>query len=136
MREMDIHALLEWYVTEIRQKMLMRRKGNGICRYKERDYAISELLFFSERGTIINPNTIRARLNKISKSVSLPNHLHPHILRHTGCTLMVPLFTPEIAQKYMRHKWLTTTLTYYHSNPLEAGNEVNEALAGLFEEDE
>jgi len=49
---------------------------------------------------------------------------------------MVPLFTPEIAQKYMRHRWLSTTLTYYHSSPLEAGNEVNEAFAGLFDEDE
>ena len=48
---------------------------------------------------------------------------------------MVPLYSPEIAQKYMRHKNLFTTLYYYHPTPLNAAHEVNSAVA-LFGDDE
>ncbi|SMG65408.1 hypothetical protein BMETH_33701332441274, partial [methanotrophic bacterial endosymbiont of Bathymodiolus sp.] len=36
---------------------------------------------------------------------------------------MVPVYSPEIAQKYMRHKNLYTTLGYYHPTPLDAASE-------------
>ncbi|HCF1428307.1 TPA: site-specific integrase [Pseudomonas aeruginosa] len=54
--------------------------------------------------------------------------LTPHILRHTGCTNMVGVFSAEVAQKYMRHKNLYTTLGYYHPAPLDAANEANAPL--------
>jgi integrase len=81
-------------------------------------------------------NTFRKRLAEVAiESGVIANKLTPHTLRHTGCTLMVPLYSPEIAQKYMRHKNLHTTLYYYHPATLQAGNEVNAAVA-LFDDEE
>jgi len=138
MREADIKDLLEWYVAKIRHKILLRRntKGDGICKYDGKEYVVNNLLFPSERGGGVHPNTIRSRLNKIAELSNLPRRLTPHTLRHTGCTLMVPLYSPEIAQKYMRHKRLSTTLQYYHPDPLTAGNEVNAALDLFDDEDD
>ncbi|CAM3203174.1 hypothetical protein SHAL103562_21250 [Shewanella algae] len=48
---------------------------------------------------------------------------------------MVPLYSPEIAQKYMRHKNLYTTLGYYHPTVLDAASEPNAAF-DLFDEEE
>lgn len=49
---------------------------------------------------------------------------------------MVPLYSPEVAQKYLRHKHLHTTLYYYHPATLDAGNEVNAAMELFDDEDE
>jgi integrase len=130
--------VLLWYVGRVRQKMLMRRKGTdeGTCTYDGETYLTAQLLFPSERGSVINPNAFRKRLTAMAQAAGvISRKLTPHTLRHTGCTLMVPLFSPEIAQKYMRHKNLYTTLSYYHPTPLDAANEVNTPLA-LFGEDE
>lgn len=138
MREPEIHALLEWYTSSVRQKILLRRNdaGPGLSRYMERTYVTSQLLFPSERGGVINPQAFRKRLNTIAPLAGVVRKkLKPHVLRHTGCTLMVPVYSPEIAQKYMRHKNLFTTLYYYHPSPLNAANEVNQAVA-LFSDDE
>lgn len=138
MREPDVHQVLLWYVGRIRQKMLMRRKGadDGTCTYDGNIYLTAQLLFPSERGSVINPNAFRKRLTAMAQAAGvIRRKLTPHTLRHTGCTLMVPLYSPEIAQKYMRHKNLYTTLSYYHPTPLDAANEVNTPLA-LFGEDE
>lgn len=138
MRERDIHELLKWYTTQVRQKLLMRRKGSdeGTCMFKEKSYLTAQLLFPSERGGVINPNAFRKRLNAMAVNAGvIRKKLTPHTLRHTGCTLMVPIYSPEIAQKYMRHKNLYTTLSYYHPVPLDAANEVNTPIA-LFEDED
>jgi len=141
MREQQIFDLLEWYVSNVRQKLLLRRKSkpndNGVCIFDDEEYLVNNLLFPSERGGVVHPNTYRDRLKKIASLANLPRKITPHTLRHTGCTLMVPLYSPDIAQKYMRHRRLSTTLQYYHPNPLSAGDEVNCALDMLFDyEDE
>ena len=95
------------------------------------------MLFISERGGVVSPQTFRDRLSQIAvESGVIAQKLTPHTLRHTGCTLMVPLYTPEVAQKYMRHKNLHTTLYYYHPGTVQAGNEVNGAIALFDDEDE
>jgi len=131
MREPEIYELLMWYLSSIRQKILLRRKnsGNGLCRYDDKVYATVNLLFPSERGGVINPNAFRTRLNSMAVKAGLMHHkLTPHILRHTGCTNMVGVCSAEVAQKYMRHKNLYTTLGYYHPAPLDAANEANAPL--------
>lgn len=138
MREPEIHALLEWYLSSVRQKILLRRKdaGGGLCRFAEKNYLTAQLLFPSERGGVINPQALRKRFKTIAVRAGIVRKkLTPHVLRHTGCTLMVPVYSPEIAQKYMRHKNLFTTLYYYHPSPLNAAHEVNQAVA-LFSDDE
>lgn len=141
MREQQVYELLDWYIRTIRPKMLLRRKiGEGdstICKFEDKTYRVGELLFISERGGVVSPNTFRERLTKVAiASGIIANKLTPHILRHTGCTLMVPLYSPEIAQKYVRHKHLHTTLYYYHPATLDAGNEVNGAMELFDDEDE
>lgn len=131
MREPAIYELLTWYLTTVRQKILLRRRGsgNGLCRYGDKEYPTGNLLFPSERGGVIDPNVFRKRLNSMALKAGVIHHkLTPHILRHTGCTNMVGVFSAEIAQKYMRHKNLYTTLGYYHPVPLDAANEANAPL--------
>jgi site-specific recombinase XerD len=128
MREPEIYELLKWYMKNVRQKILMRRKdsGDGTCKFREQIYLVSNLLFPSERGGVVCDNAFRKRLNQIALDAGVTmKKLTPHILRHTGCTLMVPVYSPEIAQKYMRHKNLYTTLGYYHPTPLDAASEAN-----------
>lgn len=138
MREPEVHGLLDWYLSSVRQKLLLRRKvaGNGLCHFDGQNYVTAQLLFPSERGGVINPQAFRKRLRSMAMRVGvIRKKLTPHVLRHTGCTLMVPVYSPEIAQKYMRHKNLFTTLYYYHPTPLNAAHEVNSAVA-LFRNDE
>lgn len=128
MREPAIYELLKWYIENVRQKLLMRRNdsGDGTCVFGEQTYLTSNLLFPSERGGVVGDNAFRKRLNKIALDAGVTlKKLTPHTLRHTGCTMMVPLYSPEMAQKYMRHKNLYTTLGYYHPTPLDAANEAN-----------
>lgn len=139
MREPMIHNLLKWYLDEVRPKLLLRRKDakDGVCSFGGADYRTADLLFPSERGGVVDPAQIRKRLKQMAMNAgTITKRITPHILRHTGCTLMVPVYSPEIAQKYMRHKNLFTTLGYYHPSPLEAGNKVNAALVLFDDEDE
>ncbi len=139
MREQAIFELLDWYIKNIRPKLLLRRKiheaDTTICEFEGKTIRVAELLFPSERGGVVPKNAVRERLIKVAiDSGVVTNKLTPHTLRHTGCTLMVPIYSPEIAQKYMRHKHLHTTLHYYHPSTLEAGNEVNAAIE-LFDDE-
>ena len=137
MREPEVHRLLTSYLSSIRRRILLRRPdaGTGLCKFGDRKFVTAHLLFPTERGGVMNPQTFRKRLKSIAMRAGVIRHkLTPHVLRHTGCTLMVPMYSPEIAQKYMRHKNLYTTLYYYHPTPLDAANEVNAAVA-LFRDD-
>lgn len=138
MREPEIYSLLIWYLDNIRPALLLRRdnKNDGVCIYKKESYLTAQLLFPSERGGVVNDNAFRNRLKSITMATGvIPKRVTPHILRHTGCTLMVPIYSAEISQKYMRHKNLYTTLGYYHPSPLEAASEPNIPL-GLFEDED
>ncbi|ENX56028.1 hypothetical protein F902_03123 [Acinetobacter higginsii] len=128
MREPEIYNLLIWYLENIRPKILMRRKDqkDGVCLFEGTEYLISNLVFPSERGGVITPNTFRKRLEQVALlSGNVGFKPTPHTLRHTGCTLMLPLYSPDIAQKYMRHKNLFTTLGYYHPTVLDAATQPN-----------
>lgn len=138
MREPDMFNLLQWYLGSVRQKLLLRRKDkdDGTVIFDGKKYLVSQLLFPSERGSVVCPAAFRKRLVKIAVAAGvIARKVTPHTLRHTGCTLMVPLYSPEIAQKYMRHKNLYTTLYYYHPQPLDAANEANLPLEFFDDED-
>lgn len=85
---------------------------------------------------MVSPQAFRDRLNQISRELCLPRKITPHTLRHTGCTLMAPLYSPEVAQRYMRHKHLSTTLYYYHHDPLNAGNHLSPIYGLVLPDDE
>lgn len=138
MREKTFSDLLDFYFAKIRPQIMQRASENCSdfgAKAREIDVNPNDLLFMSERGDMIDPNAFRKRLNELSLEASLPQRMTPHILRHTGCTLMVPLYSAEEAQKYMRHKHLATTLGYYHSGVYTAGNSSNDVMS-LFGDDE
>ncbi|EQD79321.1 phage integrase family protein, partial [mine drainage metagenome] len=60
MREKDVYEVLQWYLSRVRQKLLMRRPGSdeGTCAYDGKNYLTAQLLFPSERGGVINPNRL------------------------------------------------------------------------------
>ncbi|WP_043764605.1 tyrosine-type recombinase/integrase [Algiphilus aromaticivorans] len=138
MREPDIHALLTWYLGSVRPQILSRCKNpDGICRLGKESIPLSDLLFPTERSGVMSANNYRKRLGNVALQAGLPRKPTPHTLRHTGCTLMVPLYSPEVAQKYMRHKHLATTLHYYHPQVLHAGNQhAGVYIDGYFPDDE
>jgi site-specific recombinase XerD len=137
MREPAIFDLLTWYMSSVRQTILLRRKNHdATCVYDDKTYQVSDLMFPSERGGVVCPNGFRKRLKTIAIAAGVDGRrLTPHTLRHTGCTMMVPVYSPEITQKYMRHKNLFTTLGYYHPTPLDAASEANAAFY-LFDDEE
>lgn len=142
MREPAIHRLLVNHLENVRPVFLQRAAQNPnaptMAELHEHEVLTSSLLFTSERGGMISPNTFRRRLDEISKDLCLPRKIKPHTLRHTGCTLMVPLYSPEVAQKYMRHKNLATTLFYYHPEVTNAGAhfETARAMALAYDEED
>lgn len=127
-RSNEVYELIQWYIESIRP-MIIRGKtsNNEEEELTNQDSLRLELLFPSERRSgAMCANNVRKRLSDVAlKAGIVDKTLHPHILRHTGCTQMVPLYSPEFAQKLMRHKNLFTTLHYYHPSPLDAGNAEN-----------
>jgi hypothetical protein len=71
MREPEIYELLKWYMKNVRQKILMRRKdsGDGTCKFREQIYLVSNLLFPSERGGVVCDNAFRKRSIIVSDRV-------------------------------------------------------------------
>jgi len=140
MRELLIHKLLVTYLEKVRPLLISRAKikenAPSTAVYDEREFLTSQLLFLSERGGMVSPQTFRDRLNQISRELCLPRKITPHTLRHTGCTLMAPLYSPEVAQRYVRHKHLSTTLYYYHHDPLNAGNHLSPIYGLVLPDDE
>lgn len=136
-RSKTIYDLLQWYVNNIRPKILRGKVDESEELINENIVRLN-LLFPSERkkGGAMCSNNVRKRLSAVGLLAGIVDkNLHPHILRHTGCTQMVPLYSPEYAQKYMRHKNLATTLHYYHPSVLDAGNAENIELDLFNDED-
>ncbi len=142
MREETIFNLLSIYLDKIRPRLLLCRdntdNSQGLTTYQNKTYAVADLLFFSERGTVLNPQNFRNRLQDLSRRIMTPQRIVPHTLRHTGCTLMVPLYTIGISRLYMRHRHLHTTLSYYHPNPLDSGlcKNGDYSVTGWFEKED
>ncbi len=138
-RSKDIYALLQWYLTKIRSKILRGKSKIEAGQEIEVENKLRfSLLFPSERknGGIMCTNNFRKVMKTVGEAAGVgEKNLHPHLLRHTGCTHMVPIYSPEVAQKFMRHKSLATTLHYYHPSVLDAGNAENIEL-DIFDDDE
>lgn len=139
-REPAIHKLLLNHIENVRpvfaQRSAMNPRAPTTAELHEHEVRTSRLVFTSERGGMISPNTFRRRLNEISRELCFSKKPTPHTLRHTGCTLMAPLYSPEVAQRYMRHKSLSTTLYYYHPDVINAGTHLDTVRAMALAYDE
>jgi integrase len=90
------------------------------------------LVFTTERGTRISPNSLRSQFKRLLRKAELP-FIPFHSLRHTAISLMARARVPlgEV-QQIVGHKRVATTLeiyTHYAPNDLrEAVNHISERL--------
>ena len=72
-------------------------------------------LFISRRGDRIAPRTVQARLERWQKKQGIPEHLHPHMLRHSFAShLLESSGDLRAVQELLGHANLSTTQVYTH----------------------
>jgi site-specific recombinase XerD len=130
-----IKELMDWYLDEVRPCFLGKETTDP------------NRLFLSERGGDICTEQVRRTLLDIGSNSGIPIRVTPHLLRHTYATQMANVIGPEALQQQIGHEHLSTTLgTYYHQDPEQVGNQVQQGIEnftqaidamtkGLFDED-
>ena len=112
-----IKPLMDWYLDEVRPGFLSKKTDDP------------NRLFLSERGGEICTEQVRRMLQNITSNAGIIIRVTPHLLRHTYATQMANIIGPEALQKQLGHEHLSTTLgTYYHQNPEEVGNQVQQGI--------
>ncbi|MCF7967658.1 MAG: tyrosine recombinase XerC [Methylococcaceae bacterium] len=72
-------------------------------------------LFLSRRGDRIAQRTVQARLERWQKKQGIPEHLHPHVLRHSFAShLLESSGDLRAVQELLGHANLSTTQVYTH----------------------
>lgn len=72
-------------------------------------------LFVSERGLRISPRTVQARMTHLAQTQGLPQHLHPHMLRHSFASHMLQNSGDlRAVQEMLGHADISTTQIYTH----------------------
>jgi integrase/recombinase XerC len=72
-------------------------------------------LFVSRRGTRLSHGMIRARLAKWSKEKGLPQHVHPHMLRHSFAShILQSSGDLRAVQELLGHASIRSTQVYTH----------------------
>jgi integrase/recombinase XerC len=72
-------------------------------------------VFLSRRGTRIAPRTVQSRLERWQRKLGLPEHLHPHMLRHSFAShLLESSGDLRAVQELLGHANLGTTQVYTH----------------------
>ena len=96
MREQAVFDLLEWYLENIRPKLPSCAASSASrtrqrAHLRRRNLPASQNWAFSASAAVVPTNTFRALAEVAIAAGVITNKLTPHTLRHTGCTLMVPL---------------------------------------------
>ena len=72
-------------------------------------------LFISSRGKRISERTVQARLQELAVKAGLPQHLHPHMLRHSFAShLLESSGDLRAVQELLGHANISTTQIYTH----------------------
>jgi integrase/recombinase XerC len=72
-------------------------------------------VFLSRRGTRIAPRTVQSRLERWQRKLGLPEHVHPHMLRHSFAShLLESSGDLRAVQELLGHANLGTTQVYTH----------------------
>ncbi len=72
-------------------------------------------LFVSERGQRISPRSVQVRLARLAQMNGLPQHLHPHMLRHSFASHMLQNSGDlRAVQEMLGHADISTTQIYTH----------------------
>lgn len=118
----SIRALMDWYMDEVRVKFLLR---------PEFEPSDPTLLFFSERGGVLGQDQFRRSLKRVSKAAGVTRRVHPHLLRHTNVTELIPLLGAEGTQQHVGHAHMGTTMGYYHRDPDKVGARMQDAIQNI-----
>ena len=72
-------------------------------------------LFISQRGKRISPRSVQERLKQWAIKQGLPNHVHPHMLRHSFASHMLESSGDlRAVQELLGHADISTTQVYTH----------------------
>lgn len=75
----------------------------------------ADWLFLSQRGSRLSERSIQLRLGHQAKRLGLPQHLHPHMLRHSFASHMLESSHDlRAVQELLGHANISTTQIYTH----------------------
>ncbi len=85
---------------------------------KDRTTMVNEseqALFISSRGKRISPRSVQNRLKQWAIKQGLPNHVHPHMLRHSFASHLLESSSDlRAVQELLGHADISTTQVYTH----------------------
>jgi integrase/recombinase XerC len=85
-----------------------------------RPYPLEPALFIGSRGKRLQPAVFQRNIQKLRKTLQLPEHLTPHALRHSFATHMLSNGADlKVIQECLGHASLSTTQIYTHLTPLQ-----------------
>ena len=101
---------------------------------KERVEDGSQVLFPSQKGGMMTRMQLLRLFKKYATTAGVPEDLaHPHILRHSLCTVMAEQHADVYAiQQRAGHKNISNTMVYTHISDGQASEACREALMGAF----
>ncbi|MCZ6803726.1 MAG: tyrosine recombinase XerC, partial [Proteobacteria bacterium] len=74
-----------------------------------------QAIFISNRGKRISPRSVQVRLKQWAIKQGLPNHVHPHMLRHSFAShLLESSGDLRAVQELLGHADISTTQVYTH----------------------
>jgi site-specific recombinase XerD len=101
---------------------------------KERVEDGSQILFPSQKGGMLTRMQLLRLFKKYAVAAGVPEDLaHPHILRHSLCTVMAEQHSDIYAiQQRAGHKNISNTIIYTHVSDKSAGEACQAALMSAF----
>ncbi len=101
---------------------------------KERVEDGSQILFPSQKGGMLTRMQLLRLFKKYAAAAGVPEDLaHPHILRHSLCTIMAEQHADVYAiQQRAGHKNISNTMVYTHVSDEQAGESCQAALMAAF----
>jgi integrase/recombinase XerD len=99
------------YIVDAVFRAELRRLSQG----RRQEAGSAAPLFINGRGGRLKPQSIRARLHKISRQAALTRRITPHMLRHTAATLLIERGVDiRLVQRLLGHSSIATTEIYTH----------------------
>jgi site-specific recombinase XerD len=102
--------------------------------FKERAEDGSQILFQSQKGGKLSRMQFLRLFRKYATAAGVaPESAHPHILRHSLCSVMAANHADVYAiQQRAGHKNISNTMIYTHISDKQAGDSCREALMQAF----